>query len=267
MSPAARRKSESTPSASSGEDELASRRSVVQSVDRAFAVLHVLQNAPGPLSVQETALRAGLDRTVVHRLLKTLVQHSMAVEEQGTFGLGPESVALANRYIDALAVRRLALPHLVEIQTRDIADSPWTATLSIPVGDISAVIERVWTPTTPLDVVLNSAEALPIDLTATGRSILAFYEPQRLVDIIGKKRAETLQPILDATREAGGVGLSRGEAVPGVDAVASVILSRRSVPVASLGVSGVQLGDELAYDSRLATKLRRATHAIGAMIP
>jgi DNA-binding IclR family transcriptional regulator len=239
---------------------------VVQSVDRAFAVLQVLQSAPGPLSVQETAQRAALDRTVVHRLLKTLVQHSMAVEEQGTFGLGPESVALANRYIDSLAVRRLALPHLVEIQTRDIADSPWTATLSIPVGDISAVIERVWTPTTPLDVVLSSAEALPIDLTATGRSILAYYQPQHLVEVLGKKRAEALKAVLDATRKAGGVGLSHGEAVPGVDAVASVILSRRQVPVASLGVSGINLGSELAYDSRLATKLRRATHAIGTMI-
>lgn len=267
MSRAARAKSVSSTTASANDGEGATRRSVVQSVDRAFTVLRALQGAPGPLTVQETAERTSLDRTVVHRLLKTLTQQSMTVEEQGSFALGPESVAMANRYIDSLAVRRVALPHLVEIQTRDIADSPWTATLSIPVGEISAVIERVWTPTTPLDVVLNSAEALPIDLTATGRSILAYYEPDRVVEVLGADRAAAVEPILEAVRQAGGVGIAHGEAVPGVEAVASVILSRRGVPVASLGVSGANLGEELVYDSALAIRLRRAAHAIGAMIP
>jgi IclR family acetate operon transcriptional repressor len=247
--------------------ERADRRSVVQSVARAFDVLNLLRDTDAPMSVQEIAQAAGLDRTVVHRLLRSLLQQEIVLEERGLFRLGPASVLLANRYIDDLLVRRLALPYMIELSVNDIADQPWTATLSIPIGDISAVVERIWTPATPLDLVLGVGDTFPIDATATGRSIVAYYDPSTLQAILGPKRSEALTPVLERVRAAGGVGLSKGEAVPGVEAVAAVILSRRRTPTAAISVSGVDLGDQLDYASPLAATLRRAAGAIGQMIP
>ncbi|MEV7007320.1 IclR family transcriptional regulator C-terminal domain-containing protein [Streptosporangium sp. NPDC051022] len=234
---------------------------------RAFEVLYLLRDTSLPLSVQEIARETGLDRTVVHRLLRSLLQQSMVIEERGLFRIGPASVLLANRYHDDLLVRRLALPYMVELQANDIADKPWTANLSIVVDDVSAVIERIWTPRTPLDLVLSLGDTFPVHSTATGRSMLAYYEPDKLVETIGAERSAELAPVLESVRAAGGVGLSKGEAVPGVEAIAAVILSRRQTPIAAISVSGIDLGDQMDHVSPLASTLRRAASAIGQMIP
>lgn len=249
-----------------GEEQLA-RRSVVQSVGRAFELLNALRDATSPMSVQEVAQSVGLDRTVVHRLLKSLLLESMVIEERGMFRLGPASVLLANRYIDDLLVRRLALPYMVELQARDIGDRPWTTTLSIAVGAVSAVIERIWTPRAPLDVVLSVGDTFPIHSTATGRSMLAYYDQDKLIETVGTRRSKELASVLRDVRSSGGVGISKGEAVPGVNAIAAAILTRRQTPIASISVSGVDLGDQLDPASPLAATLRRAASAIGQMLP
>ncbi len=244
------------------------RRSVVQSVSRAFQILTILRDAPAPMRVQEIAASAGLDRTVTHRLVKSLVQEGVVAEEdRASYRLGPAIVLLANRYIDDLLVRRLALPYMIEISERELAGKPWTVTLSIPVGEISTVLERIWTPHTPLDLVLGLGDNFPIDSTATGRSILAWRDEEAIRNLLGEDRARRIAPVLEQVRSAGGVGISRGEAVAGVEAVAAVIKSRRGTPVAALSITGVDLGDQLDYASPLAASLRRATSAIGQMLP
>jgi DNA-binding IclR family transcriptional regulator len=239
------------------------RRSTVQSVERAFEILTVLREASLPMSALEIAKVTGLDRTVVHRLLRTLAQQGMAIEERGAFRLGAASVLLAHRYLDNLLVRRLALPYLVEIQSGTIGEKPWTITLSIPVGDVSTVIERIWTRSVPLGLVLDIGDTFPIDRGAAGRSVLAFYPEAEARALIGEERYVAVAPVLARAREAEGVALSRGEARAGIYAVAAAIISRRGAPVASLSVSGLDLGEELGDDSALAGTLRRAAQAIG----
>lgn len=245
------------------EDGPAPRRAVVQSVARAFEILSILKDATVPMSALELARASGLDRTVVHRLLRTLCQEGMTLEERGAFRLGPASVLLAHRYLDNLLVRRLALPYLLDVQGSAIGEKPWTVTLSIPVGDVSTVIERIWTRAVPLGMVLDIGDTFPIDRGAAGRSVLAYYAEDEARALIGAERWDAVAPILEEIREAGGVAMSRGEARPGVYAVAAAILSRRGQAVASISVSGLDLGDELGYDTPLAGQLRRAAHAVG----
>ena len=243
------------------------RRSTVQSVARAFDVLEILKRATAPMSALEVARAVGLDRTVVHRLLRTISEYGIAVEEHGTFRLGPASVLIANRYVDNLLVRRLALPYLLDLQSRVLGERPWNVSLSIPVGDVSTVVERIWTPRIPLDAVLDVGDTHAIDRGAAGRSMLAYYEASDAREVIGTERYADVALVLETVRAAGGVALSAGEASPGTDAVAAAIRSRRSQPVAAIAVAGLQLGDELAYDSSLAGHLRRSAEAIGHAIP
>jgi IclR family transcriptional regulator, acetate operon repressor len=254
---------QTTPTARADGRGAAPRRALVQSVARAFEILDILKDATVPMSALEIARATGLDRTVVHRLLRTLSQEGMTIEERGAFRLGPASVLLAHRYLDNLLVRRLALPYLLDVQGTAIGERPWTVTLSIPVGDVSTVIERIWTRAVPLGMVLDIGDTFPIDRGAAGRSVLAYYPEARARELLGDERFEAVAPILEQVREAGGVALSRGEARPGVYAVAAAIMSRRDQPVAAISVSGLDLGDELGYDTALAGELRRAAHAVG----
>jgi IclR family acetate operon transcriptional repressor len=242
------------------------RRSTVQSVERAFAVLDALRAADEPVSALALAGITGLDRTVVHRLLQTLVRLEMVRAAEGAFRLGPASVLLANGYVEGLQVRRIAMPYLVDVQANAIGARPWTVNLSIPVNDVTTVVERVWTQMAPLATVLEIGDTHPIHLGAAGRSILAYRPEGAVRALIGRENADAVRPILEDVREAGGVALTDGEARRGVQALASAVLSRRGEPVAAIAVSGLELGDQLAYDSELAMHLRTASRAVGQLL-
>jgi IclR family acetate operon transcriptional repressor len=243
------------------------QRSSVQSVARAFDILDVLKRAPRPLSALEVAREAELDRTVVHRLLRTLSAHGMAVEERGAYGLGPGTVPLANHYVDILLVRRLALPYLLNLQSGAVGNRPWTLSLMIPVGDLTTVIERIWTQSTPLGMVLDVGDTFPIDIAAAGRAVLAYRGEEDVRGLIGEERFAAVAPKLERVREADGVATSQGEAIDGVYAMAATIQSRRGHAVAAVAVSSLNLSEEFIDSSSLAGQLRRAAHAVGQSVP
>lgn len=263
----ARASGESTAPAETTAEKGASRRNSVQSVARAFEVLNVLKDAAEPMSALEISRATRLDRTVVHRLLRSICEGGMALEDRGTFRLGPEPVLLAHRYLDNLLVRRLALPYMLDLQTNVVGEMPNTVSLSIAVRDVVTVIERIWTPSAPLGVVLDVGDTVPVDRTAAGRALLAYLPAEDVVRLLGEERYAAVVETLEQVRSADGIGLTHGEAHRGVDAVAAAIRSRRSQPIAAIAVSGPDLGDELAYDSPLAGHLRRAADAIGQSIP
>ena len=242
------------------------RRPGVQSVDRAFAALGALQHSSIPLSVQDVARNSGLDRTVAHRLLKTLSAHKMVSEERGAYQLGPMTVLMAARYTESFLVRRLALPYMVDLQSRDLAQSSATVNLSIVVDDVSAVLERIWTPSTPLDLVLSSGDLFPVDRTATGRSILAYLDEDVVETILGPERHAQARPALQRVRTNGGIAVSEGEAIPGVRAIAAAVLTKDGSPVASIGISSPDPDLPLTPESAVAAKLVRSAHAVGKML-
>lgn len=234
---------------------------------RAFDVLATMREAGVPLSALQAARATGLDRTVVHRLLRTLVAVGVAVEDRGRFALGPETVRLGNAFLDTLPARRVALPYLVEVQTGTIRERPWTVTLSVAIGDVTTVVERIWNPAAPLTTVLEVGDTFAADLGAAGRSMLAFLSADEVQRVLGADRYAAVADTLEEVRAAGGVALTRGEARAGIEAVAAAITSRTGRPAAAIAVAGVDLGDELAYDSPLARHLRRAAQAVGRGMP
>lgn len=250
-------------------DAVAARggRSSVQSVSRAFAILDILKESSVAMSALDVSRASGLDRTVVHRLLRTLAGHGMVVEERGSYGLGPASVLLANGYLDHLLVRRLALPYLLEIQSSAVGEKPWPVALTIPVDAVVTVIERIWTRSVSLDVVLDIGDTFDIDLAAAGRAVLAYREEQEARALIGDVRYEAVAAELEQVRESGGLGFSRGEASPGISAMAAAILNRRGQAIGAISVSGIELGDQMAADSQLAGQLRRSARAVGQSLP
>jgi IclR family acetate operon transcriptional repressor len=238
-------------------------RSSVQSVGRAFGILDILKNAAYPMSALEIAREAGLDRTVVHRLLRTLSERGMTVEERSAYSLGPASVLLANRYVDNLLIRRLALPYLLDLQAGAIGERPWPLTLMIPVGGLATVIERIWTQAVPLGMVLDIGDTFPIDLAAAGRAMIAYQPAEEVRALIGDERFAAVAPKLERVREVGGIALSHGDVIARVYAMAAAIRSRRGHAVAAVAVSSLEPSDAFSDESPLAGQLRRAARAVG----
>ncbi|ODU05967.1 MAG: hypothetical protein ABS81_06000 [Pseudonocardia sp. SCN 72-86] len=241
------------------------RRALVQSVSRALDILDLLREAGRPMSPADLAKAADLDRTVVYRLLRTLSQRQMVSEGESGFTLGPETVLLGHRYLDALPLRRIALPYMIDLQTKFLQDRPWTLALFIAIGRLGAVVERMWTAATPLGLVLDQGATSPLEVTAAGRGLLAYLDAAEAEAIL-KEQYSALRPSLEEIRAANGVALLHPSTSNGLEAVACVIRRPDGTPVAAIGVGGLDLGAELATDSTLATQLRHAADAIGRMI-
>jgi DNA-binding IclR family transcriptional regulator len=242
------------------------QRSSVQSVGRAFEILDILKDAAHSMSALEIARAAGLDRTVVHRLLRTLSDRGMTVEDRGGYALGPASVLLANRYVDNLLIRRLALPYLLDLHAGAVGEKPWPLTLLIPVGDLATVIERIWARSAPLGMVLDIGDTLPIDRAAAGRAVIAYRRKDEVRALLGDERWQAVGPTLERVREADGIAFSHGDVLAGVHAMAAAIRSRRGHAVAAIAVSSLELSDEFSERSPLAGQLRRAAHAVGQLL-
>src|SRR5690348_18316446 len=82
--------------------EAGKRRSSIQSIDRATAILKALAGGPRRLGVSELADRLGLSRPTVHGLLQTLQAHGFVEQDRDSdkYQLGAGLLQLGNSYLD-----------------------------------------------------------------------------------------------------------------------------------------------------------------------
>lgn len=233
----------------------------VQSVARAVALLDAFVESSTPLSALELTERTGLDRTVVHRLLRTLESQDLVTKLGSRYAIGPRALVYGNSYVDRLGLRRVALPYLTDLHIRTIGDRPWAVTLAVPALHEVLLVERLWNRYAPLDTLIDIGVRFRFDRSAMGRSMLAFYEERKVKTILGSTRARELAPTLKRIRSRGGLEFSSSELRPGISAMAAAIL-RGQRPLGAVAVSGTKLGSELAADSELADVLKRVAAQI-----
>lgn len=243
-------------------------RSRVQSVERAAQVLDALIAAEHPMTALELSRTIQINRTNVHRLLRTMQGIGMVEERSaGRYDLGPSTLLLGNAYAERLPVRRLALPYLVDLSNRVIRDRPWVVALAIPIGADAVLVDRIWQPSAPLDSILDIGTRLPFVSSAHGRAMLSTFPPDAVSGIIGDDYGARLADELQASRHHGNVACSRDEFRPGIAAIAAAIVDRGRRLVGSIAVSGVHLENELDLDSEVARHLRRAAEVIAGALP
>jgi DNA-binding IclR family transcriptional regulator len=235
------------------------RQLSVQSVDRACAVLEHLAKSNAPRSALEVAQAIELHRTIVHRLLRTLLGHGMVEEERsGRYTLGARALTMGFEYLDGIAIRKIALPYLVDLSTRIVKRRPWAVTLGIPVDRSVVLVERIWNPNVvALTSLIDIGVRLPLDRSAAGWSVLAFCERPQVVELVGADRFEQIEDTLERVRRAHGLAFALGELRPGIGAISAPIFESEGRPVAVAIVAGSQIESELREDSEVAHELRR----------
>lgn len=240
------------------------RRDSVQVVERAFAVLAVLEEG-GQASALEVARATGLNRTVVHRLLSTLVESNVVVLRNHRYGLGPQLLALGNAYLDHLAIRRLALPYAIQLRDEVAKDNPWSVGLAVPVGSQVVVVDRLWGNSTPLTSILNIGSRLCIQTSAGGRAILAAADYDMAIRLVGADVYEGMRDDLDKVRRSDGVAADFGAIAPGVGAIAAPLMEG-SRPVAALLVAGVDIQEAVGAESPTSQAVSRTAREISRLM-
>jgi DNA-binding IclR family transcriptional regulator len=251
-------------------DNMARSSGLLQSLQRGIAVLTYVSERSTPPSTRQVADALGLDRTVTHRILQTLVAENMLEKIGNKFVPGPMSVVLANMYLDHAPIRRASLPYQIDFLHRGYPGMPWSLTVMLRVGAYVTDASRIWAPTAPLDSLLTIGPRVHLRNAAAGRCILAYLEPSEVAQLLGTDDAQALLPRLQQIRDAGGldsvVDSERPGIPPGLAALSSVIRTKNGEPIAGLTLSGTELEEHLHRDSPVARHLARTAAEIGRAI-
>jgi DNA-binding IclR family transcriptional regulator len=253
----------------SGSQDGAGRGSMLQTLQRAVAVMALVARH-APMSVQQISDELGLERTVIHRIVRTL-ESEMLLERQGNrVRLGPRHLQFANSYVGQQGLRQACLPYQVEFLYRTFANEPWALALMIRVGATATLVSHLVSPTAPLQSLLAVGSVIRVEETAAGRSMLAYEPEEEVVRILGAERARDLRQRLSTIRENGGIDFVRpSERVngpPDLSALAVCIRRRSGNPVGALTLSGAQLDQYLSAESTPAMHLRSIAQQVGQAI-
>lgn len=237
----------------------------VQVIDRSIVLLRTLARLKHGASALDLAKLTGIDRTTIHRLLKTLNHWNLIESQGGTYRIGAESLIYSSAYLNRLNLRKIALPFTIELQ-RVIGERQAIVSLSIPVGDEVVLIERMWTPSTPLNVIVDLADQFPIDGSPSGRAILATYSAERARNLLGEERWLQVDPTLQKIRDEQDFAFGHEEFKPGLHSVAYPIRPANGCAVGALVIAGLDMEDQTHPGSALASHLRRTCQSIAAQM-
>src|SRR6267143_2360039 len=222
-------------------NETKGRRTSIQSIDRATAILKALASGPRRLGVSELADRLGLARPTVHGLLQTLQSHGFVEQDRHSdkYQLGPGLLQLGYSYLDLNELRARSITYADHLATRTGA----AVRVGVMHGASVVVVHHVFRPDAAFGV-LEVGLQLPLHASALGKAVLAFSPAQVLEDLLAEPlprltkqtvNQSELQRELGVIRDSG-VATEREEAVLGESSAAAPIFDHGGQAVGAIGV-------------------------------
>jgi DNA-binding IclR family transcriptional regulator len=232
---------------------------MIQSVERAAAILNALGSGTPRLGVTEIADRVGLAKPTVYGLLRTLEKHDLVAQDPdtGKYSLGPGVLQLGNAFLDGSELRARSL-RWAEALAQRAGEAVWVATLS---GSRVIVLHHVFRPDNTVQI-LEVGAAIPWHACALGHAIAASLPATSyarllssdLVPLTGKTKTTkaALGRAMAQVRKQG-YAVEDQEATVGDAGIAAPIVNREAAVAGAIGVVGpverllaVAVRDELA---------------------
>jgi IclR family acetate operon transcriptional repressor len=244
-------------------------------VDRALRVLEAFLGDETELGVLELSRQLDLDKSVIHRILATLVARRFLEQDPTSrrYRVGLRVWELGQRFISGQLLKDIAEKELASM----IANHPYATAFiaELDAGDV--VVASTIVGPGPLNITIDPGTRMMAELTTTGRTMLAQLDRQTVDKIVTRRRShytgrtlaslEDLHADLETIRERG-YGISSGLYTPGVTTVARVARSGPDDPLLSLSVDflvGAEtegLGDVIPDELlRCVNEIERIFHA------
>jgi DNA-binding IclR family transcriptional regulator len=217
---------------------------MIQSVERAAAILGALGSGTPRLGVTEIAERVGLAKPTVYGLLRTLEKHDLVVQDpdSGKYSLGPGVLQLGNAYLDGSELRARSLLWAETLAQR-ASEAVWVATLS---GSRVIVLHHVFRPDNTVQI-LEVGAAIPWHACALGHAIAAYLPATAAARVMTADlapltgRTKTTRAALSralAQVRKNGYAVEDQEATVGDAGVAAPIMNRHGTVAGAIGVVG-----------------------------
>jgi IclR family acetate operon transcriptional repressor len=215
-------------------------RGGVQSVQRAFELLELIERAGGEIGISEAAVESGIPLPTIHRLLKTLVGGGYVRQlPSRRYALGPRLISLgdgAQRTIGSWAHL-----HLVAI----VQETGETANIAMLDGDAAIYVAQV--PSRhPMRMFTEIGRRVALHSTGVGKVLLSGMSDAQVRDVVGRagldaktnRTITTIDGLISelATIRERGYAVDDGEQELGVRCVAVPIA--HETLMAGLSISG-----------------------------
>jgi len=251
---------------------------LVQSVDRAMAILDALGEDEEGYRLSDLAIRTGLSPSTVHRLLTTLERRRFVEFDQtdGAWHVGRQTFSIGSAFVRRRNFVAPALPFLRRL--RDLTRE--TANLGVADEGEVVVLTQVESREIMRAITKVGGRA-PMVTSGLGKAILSTYADEDVAAIIrrhGMKRltpkslvrAGDLREALEQSRRDG-YALDDEEYLAGLRCVAAVVYNDQAEALAAISVSGLASrvpSDRLPQLGRLVRETaQELTLALGGRMP
>jgi DNA-binding IclR family transcriptional regulator len=217
---------------------------MIQSIQRAVAILRSFTETEPELGVTELAERLDLPKSTVSRMLTSL-QAERLVEQNpdtGRYRLGLGLISLAGVALGRLNARAAAQPYLNEL----VSQTQETVNVTVLDGRECVNIERAFSPQ-PIRYMGWIGRRMPLFCTASGKVLLAGMTPEEQTAVLPHPLPaftghtitdrERLERQLDHIRRAG-YAIVHEEYEEGFSSVAAPIHNHKGEVLATLAISG-----------------------------
>jgi len=214
----------------------------MKTVAKAVQLLKMFTPDHDDWGVSELGRAAGINKVIVHRLLRSLAEGEFLAQDPNTrrYRLGAGLIELVRTNLRHVNVAEIAHPFLAALRE----ETGETVLLSVRRGD-SVVVVAAFEGRQLIRVTADVGDTASLHASASGKLFLAFETGNVLAQLRGKPlekftaRSVTslaaLKKVVDTTRTRGW-GLDDEEYVPGIRAIAAPIRARTGVIQACVAV-------------------------------
>jgi DNA-binding IclR family transcriptional regulator len=251
-----------------------SRRGI-QSVEIGSRLLLELSRRVRPMALREVAKAAGMTTGKAHPYMVSFLRVGFVSQnDAGQYELGPLALQLGLTKLQRMDPVKEA-SHLVEklaqVTGQGVAVAVW--------GNMGPTIVRMEEPVEPLHVNLRTGTVMSLTNTATGR-LFAAYMPHKVVErFLSEDRARSGYGTSAAAAKAvqdleanfaeirkHGLSRTRGQPIPGIDALVAPVFNAEGHIVLGLLVMGASTTFDSEWDGKIAKPLRAAAAEISRHI-
>lgn len=209
---------------------------------KGLSVIMAFEGRDRELSITEIAERAGLNRAVTRRLVRTLEQLGFVIHERGRYQLTPRVLRLTRGFLETRSIPQVIQPVLRKT-SEDIGES---VSFAMRDGEEAVYVAHAFVPSRFSLNMVTVGSRVPLAPTAVGRAILGFLDaPERraILDRLGltaytantNVERAALEEELGAIRGSG-FSFSAGEFVEGVNSLAVPVFGHSNEVVGALAI-------------------------------
>ncbi|MCS7475698.1 IclR family transcriptional regulator [Umezawaea endophytica] len=212
-------------------------------IARALQVVFAVAESSEPdVGVSELARTLGMSKTVVHRVVRTLVATGFFVVDERTrrYRLGPGAVSVGLAALARLEVPKVAQPHMERL----VARTAETATLSARYGDQRMYLTQVLSPQ-EIRMAVQLGHLFPLHVGGSSKAILASLTPAEIDAYLDRALTGTMsvtsreELVAELTRiRRRGYTVSRGERQVDAGSVAAPVFDATGRVYGSLSICG-----------------------------